>query len=546
MQINSKYCSYDPVQKIWSGRKCTPIYNTDANLGYLILQKLIQSPQSVFQISDNSGIELTDFDIYMRSIKFANFLIKSGLKQGDVVGLNVSNSENLSSIIFACFTLGIAVNPLAIVMDVNDICSIWLKTKPKIIFCDGKIAKKVKSAVDKMDLDVKIATLIENVAGFQWIDEILEVECDDFEFPDLPNISSTIALILCSSGTTNSPKCICKSHKQIITNYHPFYEPNLKSQDIYFLHTVSHWVSYHWFLITCALYGMKLVITTEKGTPELWMDIIDRQQVIVAVCIPQFGSVLLKSKSLRQLPSLRIIAVGGTPFTEKLIADLVPLFPNGSIRCSCGCTESDQLFIMGREDPKGANSGYPFKNVDVKIIDDAGNTLGPKESGQIYYKTPVPFSCYLDDPESYKQSFDSLGFIASGDIGYFDEQGRIYVKDRIKHMIKTTGPKSGICTLAPIELETIINEINGVIQSCVVGFFDKHLFYDIIYAFVIKDAEEVNLTEEFVMNYVNTKVIDGKRITGGVYFIEKFPLIPSGKVLSRELKKIATEINKNK
>ena len=180
MPVNSKYCSYDPVQKIWSGRKFTPIYNTEANLGYLILQKLIQSPQNVFQISDNSGIELTNFDIYKRSIKFANFLIKSGLKQGDVVGLNASNSENLSSIIFACFILGIAVNPLAIIMDLNDICNIWSKTKPKIIFCDGKIVENVKSAVDKMELDVKIVTLIENVEGFLSVDEILEVESDDF------------------------------------------------------------------------------------------------------------------------------------------------------------------------------------------------------------------------------------------------------------------------------------------------------------------------------------------------------------------------------
>lgn len=97
------------------------------------------------------------------------------------------------------------------------------------------------------------------------------------------------------------------------------------------------------------------------------MDIIDRHQVTVAVCIPQFGSLLLKSKNLRQLPSLRIIPVGGTPFTKKLITDLEPLFPNGHIRCTCGCTEGDQLFVMGQEDPKGTNSGYPFKNVKIKV-----------------------------------------------------------------------------------------------------------------------------------------------------------------------------------
>jgi acyl-coenzyme A synthetase/AMP-(fatty) acid ligase len=113
-------------------------------------------------------------------------------------------------------------------------------------------------------------------------------------------------------------------------------------------------------------------------------------------------------------------------------------------------------------------------------------------------------------------------------------------------MIKTIGPKSGVCTLAPIQLEEIINKIDGVVQSCVVGVFDENLFYDVIYAFVIKEESKVDLTEEFVLNYVNEKVNDAKQITGGVYFVVKFPSTPSGKVLIRELKKIAAEINKAK
>jgi acyl-CoA synthetase (AMP-forming)/AMP-acid ligase II len=181
MPVNSKYCTYDPVQKIWSGPKITPIYNTDANLGFLILQRLIQSPQNVFQISDDSGIELTNLDIYKRSIKFAKFLTKAGLKQGDVLGLNASNCEHIVPIMFACFILGIAVHPLALVMDVKEICYMWSKTRPKIIFCDGKIVEKVKVAVEEMELDAKIYTVIEKVEGFLSADDVLKAEDDNVE-----------------------------------------------------------------------------------------------------------------------------------------------------------------------------------------------------------------------------------------------------------------------------------------------------------------------------------------------------------------------------
>ena len=370
MPQNSKYCSYDPVQKIWSGQKFTPIYNTEANVGYLIFQQLIRSPQNVFQISDDSGIKLTNLDIYKRTIKFANFFTKSGLKQGDVLGLNASNSEHLAPIIFACFVLGVAVNPLAIVMGVDDICYMWSKTKPKIIFSDGKITEKVKSAVEKMKLDAKIYTVVEKIEGFLSADEILESEdenFEDFDFPDLPNISSTTALIICSSGTTSAPKGVCKSHKQVITQFIPFIEPNFKSQDVYIVNMTSYWISFHWFLVKAALYNFKIVMTTKPVTPDLWMDIIDRHQVTVAVCVPRFGQALFSSVNLRKLLSLRSVIVAGSTFSEKFIDKIIPLFPNATIECGYGCTESDCITSTRKLGPKGSSSGFPFDNVMIKV-----------------------------------------------------------------------------------------------------------------------------------------------------------------------------------
>ena len=176
--MNSKFCIFDSVTKIWSRRKRQQIYNTEANAGYLFLQKLIQTPKNIFQISDDTGVELTCADVYDRSLKFANFLTQMGLKQGDVVGLIASNSENLVPIIFGCFVIGVAVNPLSIVMGVEDIEHMWSKTKPKVIFSDGKIVGTVKTAVDKMGLNARIFTLIDKVEGFQYVDEILDVDFD--------------------------------------------------------------------------------------------------------------------------------------------------------------------------------------------------------------------------------------------------------------------------------------------------------------------------------------------------------------------------------
>lgn len=194
-----------------------------------------------------------------------------------------------------------------------------------------------------------------------------EVISKNSRFSDLPNISSTIALILCSSGTTSSPKGICKTHKQVITQYIPFVEPNLMSQDVYIISMSSFWVSFSWFLISSVLYNSKIVITTKPVTPDLWMDIVERHQVTVAVCVPRFGQILLNSQNLRIIQSLRAVIVAGSSFSEKFINDLIPIFPNALIQCGYGCTESDCISETRKDGPKGASSGYPFYNIKIKV-----------------------------------------------------------------------------------------------------------------------------------------------------------------------------------
>jgi 4-coumarate--CoA ligase len=157
-------------------------------------------------------------------------------------------------------------------------------------------------------------------------------------------------------------------------------------------------------------------------------------------------------------------------------------------------------------------------------------------------KREIPFFGYFDDDEKTKEAYDGEWF-KTGDIGYFDEDGYIYIVDRKKELLKFNNYQ-----VTPSELETIINSIDGVVSSCVVGVAEENTGNDIIYAFVIPQKPR-KLTEEVVLNYVNERVIDQKRLRGGVYFVEKFPLGPSGKVEKKFLKKVAEEngsSNKNR
>jgi acyl-coenzyme A synthetase/AMP-(fatty) acid ligase len=142
------------------------------------------------------------------------------------------------------------------------------------------------------------------------------------------------------------------------------------------------------------------------------------------------------------------------------------------------------------------------------------------------------FNSYFNEPELSLEAFDSDGWGYSGDIGYFDDDGFLYIVDRIKHILKF---KDYMFT--PHEVEEVINQIDGVTSSCVVGVHDSLIDYDITYAFVIKNKKE--LDEDFIINYVAKNTSKMRRITGAVIFVEEFPTTPTRKIKINALKEIA-------
>lgn len=166
--------TYDVCSKIWRGPTIKPIYNPDQNLGHLILQLFQQTPKLVTQISAETNVSLTCEEMYKRTIKIAKFLLNSGLKEGDIVGLVTANTENLAPVVFACFTLGLPINPLSPIMNEKDIEQMFGKIKPKMIFCDASNLKVVQNSINELNSDAKILTVMDKINGYGCVCEILE------------------------------------------------------------------------------------------------------------------------------------------------------------------------------------------------------------------------------------------------------------------------------------------------------------------------------------------------------------------------------------
>lgn len=124
--------------------------------------------------------------------------------------------------------------------------------------------------------------------------------------------------------------------------------------------------------------------------------------------------------------------------------------------------------------------------------------MNPNEIGEFHILTPVRFLGYASNPQATRDSFDSSGWLKTGDLGYFTEDGEIFVVDRKKDMIKYMNYQ-----VAPSELETFIGKMEGVLNVCVVGIPDM-ISGDLAAAVIVKDSNSL-LTEQDVIDEVASK-----------------------------------------
>lgn len=175
---------YDAKNKIWSGPKIDPLFNPNQSLGYLILNVLQHTPNLITQLSADSEVSVTCSEMYDRTVKIAKYLIRCGIKTGDKTGFIVRNTENVTPTLFACFVLGLPINPLTVDMLETDIVRMYSVFKPKVIFCDAENLSVVQNAINEMKSDAQIITIENQVSGYECLNEILKEmknECtDDF------------------------------------------------------------------------------------------------------------------------------------------------------------------------------------------------------------------------------------------------------------------------------------------------------------------------------------------------------------------------------
>lgn len=309
-------------------------------------------------------------------------------------------------------------------------------------------------------------------------------------------------------------------------------------RDVTLTFSSLYWGSGLLGLLNAGITGATNVVISKPFEAETAVDLINKYKVTKTMLPPRNIALILNASNLKEnsLKSLKVVNCGGAKLPVEIRQRFKKfLSPNCILFFGYGCTEGGMI-ALNYTDRKLESTGTLGLNVQVKITDENGNALGEGEDGEICVKSDIKWNGYYGDQEATDEVYDAeIGWLRTGDLGHFDEDGYLFIVDRIKEIMKSKGYH-----ISPSEIEELILEIPEVADACVVGIPD--LLTVNLPAVLIVKALNKEITEDVIAKYVADRKPHYKHLTGGVYFVDSFPRTPSGKILRRKAREVAEQL----
>jgi acyl-CoA synthetase (AMP-forming)/AMP-acid ligase II len=273
------------------------------------------------------------------------------------------------------------------------------------------------------------------------------------------------------------------------------------------------------------------IVTVPRYDLDQFLQVLEKYKVTVAPLVPPLVLTLSLAPQVDQhdLSALRLIHCGAAMLSNKIAQDCSRRL-GCEIRYGYGMTEVSPLShasLPDRKSHKPGSVGFCLPNTECKIVDyNNGAELGANEEGEIWVRGPQVMKGYLGNPTATHEMITADGWLRTGDIGYCDDEGRLFVIDRLKELIKVDGRQ-----VAPAELEAILFTHPAVADAAVVGSpNEKH--GEVPKAFVVLKRDA---TGDEIIEYVASQVARYKRVRL-VEFTSEIPKSAAGKTLRRMLR----------
>ncbi|KAH8273180.1 hypothetical protein KR018_011459 [Drosophila ironensis] len=515
---------YDPEQKIWSGSIQQSLYNDELTVGQIIFRQLQRQPQRIFQISHTDNTRLTRWQMLQNACKIGCYLRKQGFqKETDIVGLMARNSTHVAALGYGCLFNGTPFHAVNANLEQKTIANLYRITRPRIICCDVSEYEKIKEIA--ASLDAVIITVNGTVPGVMSVGDILKDPLpEDYEPARFSRGVDRIMAILCSSGTTGTPKAVTLSNSRKLFETHSYLGPD----DVQYAPSTLDWVTGLITLVTAGAWGTVRLISSQMFSTEHFLELCEQHEVSWSIMANSHVAMLANCPQTRaqKLRSLRhLIFAGGHCLVATIKKMQSFLHGPGILRNAYGLTEVGTLVSYNHDtQSKPTSVGRLLANIRVKIVDAAGKNQGPKELGEVLCNNGQAWSGYFGNPQATAEMRDAGGWFHTGDIGYFDEDKYLHIVERKKDMLKYLG-----MMYYPHEVEEVIAQMPDVAEVCVFGIFRETEGDAAAASVVLRSGSKLNSShiEDFVRKNVSVQF---KHLHAGAQIVKQLAKSANGKV----------------
>jgi fatty-acyl-CoA synthase len=486
-----------------------------------------RTPNRTAIIDDDGEMTFKELDDAANAV--ANGLLAIGVRGGDGLALLIRNHRWFLIALYGAAKVGVRIILLNSEFSGPQIKEVSEREGAKLIIFDDEYTKAVSAADPPLGRLRALPTNPDNDEPSESTDETLADLIARSRPTPPPKATAHSKIIILTSGTTGTPKGANRSTPPSLApiggvlSHVPFKSGEVTSLPAPMFHALG-------FLhATVAMMLGSTLVLRRKFKPANVLADIEKHKVTAVVVVPVMLSRTLDAfdgmERKPDLSSLRIVFVSGSQLGAELatraLKDLGPVIYN-----LYGSTEIAFATIARPKDLSinPATVGPVVKGVTVKLFDDNGHEVAQGEVGRIFVGNTFPFEGYTGG--GGKQIID--GLMSSGDVGYFDEHGLLYVSGRDDEMIVSGGEN-----VFPAEIEDLISGHPEVIEATALGVEDEDWGHR-LRAFVVK-AEGASVDEDAIKTYVRDHLARYK-VPREVIFLDELPRNPTGKILKRELR----------
>lgn len=505
-----------------------------ATLGDVVRAHALDRPHSVATKFEGRATTFATFDAQTNKVSRA--LQSSGVKKDERIGYLAKNSDSYFELLFGAAKLGVVTLPIGWRLAAAEIAHILKDGEVSLLFVGPEFEQLAQDAIIESGRSIRVIELEGNSEeGFPaWRDAESAVDLNVDIDP------SDTVLQLYTSGTTGRPKGVMLTNTNLLDLWANVEEAGLEwnqwsDDDVCLVAMpIAHIGGTGWGLIGL-VNGASLIILREFD-PQTVLSLMEPERITKLFLVPAALNFMIQMPGARDIDysHLKLIFYGASPIPLDLLRGCIDVF--GCDFCQqYGMTETcGTIVYLPPEDHRSEgnrrmrSAGLPMPGVELKIVDDNGKRLPTDEVGEVAIRSVSNMKGYWNNDAATKDTINGDGWLFTGDAGYLDEDGYLYIHDRVKDMII-----SGAENIYPAEVESAMFGHPDIVDVAIFGVPDERWGEAVKAVVVLKPGAKTSA--EDILEFTRTRIATFK-VPKSVDFIAELPRNATGKVLKRALR----------